>query len=354
MDNDTTIGMDLGNKKHAVCALDGAGKVLWRREVANTAEALEAFFKENRGATVAMETGLSCRWISSLAGRCGCDTVVGNARKLAAIWMSRRKNDENDALMIARLARADRELFHPVSLRDDEHHALVQLLELRDVAVSQRTRIVNCVRGLCKALGVFLGRCDAGRFAAVAREGIPRTEMWKFEPLLAQLELLRETVRSYDGLIRAYTADHFGAKAELLRSIPGVGEVTSSAYVAHVPDAGRFGRARDAGCYFGLTPGQDQSGDGDAPRRITKAGSEMVRRLLVTSANYILRASSPDTALKRYGERICARGGKVARRKAKTAVARKLAVVMLAMLKSGRPYDDSRAATFCGEARLMV
>ena len=80
-----TIGMDLGNKKHTVCALDQAGNVLWRRDVANTPEALKPFFDANAGATVAMETGLCCRWISALAKSCGCDVLVGNARKLAAI-----------------------------------------------------------------------------------------------------------------------------------------------------------------------------------------------------------------------------------------------------------------------------
>ncbi len=75
----------------------------------------------------------------------------------------------------------------------------------------------------------------------------------------------------------------------------------------------------------------DQSDDKDAPKHITKAGSALMRRL-----HYILHAPSPDTALKHHGERIGARGGKVARRKAKTAIARKLAVIMLAMLKSGR------------------
>ena len=114
--------------------------------------------------------------------------------------------------------------------------------------------------------------------------------------------------------------------------------------MAHVADPRRFGSARDAGAYFGLTPGQDQSGDRDAPKRITKMGSTLMRHLLVTAANYILREASPDTALKRHGERICARGGKVARRKAKVAVARKLAVTMLAMLKTGKPYDDGLAA----------
>ena len=99
-------------------------------------------------------------------------------------------------------------------------------------------------------------------------------------------------------------------------------------------------------------PGVDSSLIGDDmayPAMITCipsgwTGSSLVRHLLVLAANYILRESSADTALKRHGERICARGGKVARRKAKTAVARKLAVTMLAMLKSGKAYEDGLAA----------
>ena len=339
-----TIGMDLGNKKHAVCALDQAGKVMWRREVANTPEALTAFFEENADATVAMETGLCCRWISALAKSCGCDALVGNARKLAAIWMGKQKNDENDALLIAKLARADRELFHPVELRDDERHEMVQIIELRDVAVSQRTQSVNSVRGLCKAHGVFIPKCDASCFHKVAKGAIPPGMAWKFRPMLRHLKELAATVKRYDAMLEKYAHEHFKEEVELLQTAPGVGQMTSCAFVALVADPGRFGSARDAGAYFGLTPGQDQSGDKDAPKHVTKAGSALMRHLLVTAANYILRASSPDTALKRHGERICARGGKVARRKAKAAVARKLAVIMLAMLKSGKPYDDGLAA----------
>ena len=344
MSNYITIGMDLGNEKHAVCALDQAGKVLWRRDVANTPEALRPFFKENAGATVAMETGLCCRWISALAKSCGCEVLVGNARRLAAIWQSKQKNDENDALMLARLARADRELFHPVELRDDERHEMVQILELREVAVSQRTQAVNSVRGLCKALGVFIPKCDASCFHKVAKDAIPADRAWKFKPMIRHLKEIAATVRRYDAMLEKYARSHFKEEVELLQTIPSVGPVTSCAFVAHISDPRRFGSARDAGAYFGLTPGQDQSGDRDAPKRITKTGSTLMRHLLVTAANYILRESSPDTALKRHGERICERGGKVARRKAKTAVARKLAVTMLAMLKSGKPYDDVLAA----------
>ena len=344
MNNDTTIGMDLGNKKHTVCAVDQAGNVLWRREVANTPEALSEFFREHKGATVAMETGLCCRWISVLAKRSGCDVLVGNARKLEAIWKNKQKNDANDAFLIAKIARIDPVLFHPVDLRDDEHHEMVQLLELREVAVSQRTQAINSVRGLCKAAGVFLPKCDAACFHKTAKGGIPADMAWKFRPMIRHLKEIAVTIKRYDAMLEKYACAHFGEEVGLVSTIPGVGPITSCAFVAFAGDAKRFGRARDAGAFFGLTPAQDKSGDLDAPKRVTKAGSMMVRHLLVTAANYILRESSPDTAIKRHGLRICGRGGKVARRKAKVAVARKLAVVMMAMLKSGRPYDDGLAA----------
>ncbi len=354
MSNYITIGMDLGNRKHTVCALDQTGNVLWRKDVANTPEALKPFFEENAGATVAMETGLCCRWVSALAKSCGCDALVGNARKLAAIWQSKQKNDENDALLIAELARASRRLFHPVELRDDEHHEMVQLIELREVAVSQRTQAVNSVRGLCKAHGVFIPKCDASCFHKVAADAIPDGMAWKFKPMLRHLKEVAATIKRYDAMLEEYAQKHFKEEVELLRTVPGVGPITSCAFVALIADPGRFGSARDAGAYFGLTPGQDKSGDKDAPKHITKTGSALMRHLLVTAANHILRASSPDTALKRHGERICARGGKVARRKAKTAVARKLAVVMLAMLKSGKAYDDGIAAVKAGAGESTV
>ena len=354
MSNYITIGMDLGNRKHTVCALDQTGNVLWRKDVANTPEALKPFFEENAGATVAMETGLCCRWVSALAKSCGCDALVGNARKLAAIWQSKQKNDENDALLIAKLARADRELFHPVELRDDERHEMVQIIELREVAVSQRTQAVNSVRGLCKAHGVFIPKCDASCFHKVAADAIPDGMAWKFKPMLRHLKEVAATIKRYDAMLEEYAQKHFKEEVELLRTVPGVGPITSCAFVALIADPGRFGSARDAGAYFGLTPGQDKSGDKDAPKHITKTGSALMRHLLVTAANHILRASSPDTALKRHGERICARGGKVARRKAKTAVARKLAVVMLAMLKSGKAYDDGIAAVKAGAGESTV
>ena len=343
MNNCTTIGMDLGNKMHKVVGIDEGGRVFLKCEVINTKDALEAFFKEHADATVAMETGTCCRWISAIARKHCRQVLVGNARKLRAIWESQQKNDWNDATMIANIARTSHELFHPVELRDDEHHDLYQLLQLRDLAVRQRTQIINTIRGMCKASGDFIRRCDA-QGVYMHPEYISTDQIWKFTSTVERLESIADSINHYDWQIRNYADDHFPNEVSLLQTIPGIGPITSCAFVALAPNPKKFGNPRDAGCYFGLTAGQDQSGDKDAPMHVTKAGNTMMRKLLTTAANYIMRESSADTALKRYGMRICERGGKIARRKAKTAVARKLAVVMMAMLQSGESYCDGRVS----------
>ncbi len=108
--------------------------------------------------------------------------------------------------------------------------------------------------------------------------------------------------------------------------------------MAAVGDASAFGSARDAGPYFGLVPRQDQSGKTDKQLRISKDGNGIVRRLLVTAVNHIMGPFGKDSDLRRHGMRIAARGGKNARKRARVAVARKLAVTMLAILKNRSAY----------------
>lgn len=344
MKDGITIGMDLGNRMHKAVGLDANGREVFYEEVANTPEDVKGFFERHRGATVGMETGTHCRWISALASICGCDALVGNARKLRLIFESSRKNDWRDARMLAELCRSSKVLFHPVALRSDERHKLLQMLKLRDGFVASRTRMVNMVRGMCKAVGVILPKCDA---ASVIRHSgmIRKVDEDMFAPAFAEIDALTEAIREYDRMIGEYVQRHFSDDDELLRTIPGVGPVTSASFIASIPSPEIFAKPRDAGAYFGLVPMQDQSGDTDSPRRISKEGSQMARRNLVTAANYILRESSRDTTLKRFGLKVRGPdgGGKVAKRKAKVAVARKLAVVMAAILKSRKPYQGDMA-----------
>ena len=339
MNTTTTIGMDLGNKNHKAVGLGPDGKQLFREEVANTPESVREFFVRHAGATVGMETGTHVRWIAALAKECKCNPVVGNARKLRLVFESSRKNDWRDAEMIAELCRTNKTLFHPVELRPEERHKLLQLLKMRDVLVASRTRLVNSVRGLCEANGVLLPKCSADSFPNHS-DALPAGDQEMFAPLLEEIESLTGRIRQLDGMIRRYAEEHFKEDVELLQTIPGVGPVTSACFVAAIPSADFFENPRDAGAYFGLVPRQDQSGEMDRPRHITKEGNEMARRNLVTAANHILRDSSKETALKSFGLRVRGPGnGQVAKRRAKTAVARKLSVVMAAMLKSRTPYN---------------
>ena len=101
----------------------------------------------------------------------------------------------------------------------------------------------------------------------------------------------------------------------------------------------RFEDPRDVGAYLGLVPRCDQSGQSDKQLLISKAGNRDVRRLLVQAAQYILGHFGPDCDLRRYGLDIAASGGKAAKRTAVIAVARKLAVLMLVLWKTGQAYE---------------
>jgi transposase len=88
-----------------------------------------------------------------------------------------------------------------------------------------------------------------------------------------------------------------------------------------------------------LSPGTDQSGEKDAQKGISGAGDEMLRRLLVTSAHYILGPFAKDSDLRRHGQKIAEHGGKNAKKRAVVAVARKLAVLLHHLWSSGQVYE---------------
>jgi len=131
---------------------------------------------------------------------------------------------------------------------------------------------------------------------------------------------------------------------ELLRQVKGVGPLTSLAYVLTLENPDRFRKSRDVGPYLGLVPQQEDSGDSQPQLGINKAGDMMLRRLLVGSAHYILGPFGPDTDLRRYGLRLCERGGKNAKKRAVVAVGRKLAVLLHRLWISGEVYEPLRHA----------
>lgn len=154
---------------------------------------------------------------------------------------------------------------------------------------------------------------------------------------------MNEGVREYDRQIEQMAATRYPETC-LLKQIKGVGNLIALTYVLTLQDPHRFARSRDVGAFLGFLPKERQSGD-RAPRLgISRAGNQYLRSLLVQGAHYILGPLGPDTDLRRWGQQLAARGGGGAKKRAVTAVARKLSVLLHHFWKTGEVYEPLRKA----------
>ena len=339
----TIIGMDVSDRKTQVCVMTKTGttpKVVMETAIPTTKAGLAKFLaSQDKSSPVVFETGMHCRWMNEVARDMGFKVYIANPCRLQMITESKTKNDVNDARMLARIALADPGLLHPVKLRDADHQKMLNLHEMRNLLVKQRTGMVVQMRAIAKSMGFRIAKCSAASFHKLDTSSWPKEFRDIAWPIIKNLEQLAITIKTYEKQIRELAqTSAFKAQVERLMEIHYVGLFVATGFVAVTGgDMDRFAKPRDIGPWLGVTPKQDQSGDIDRQCHITKAGSSLLRQLLVESAQMILKDGSHDTDLKVKGMRICARGAKIAKRKAVTAVARSLAVLMVAMLKKPDP-----------------
>ena len=332
-----TIGMDLGDKNHVVCVFDNAGNVIKDKEIENTKESVRSFFGHYAGATVAMEAGTHSPWLSRQLTALGCEVLVGNPRKLRAIWDSDDKTDICDAEMLGRIARFDPRLLSAITHRGKQAQVDLELLQARNILVKCRTQLINHARGSVKSLGERLPSCGPETFHKKVADSIPDYLEEPLAPIVATIERLTKQIKIYDRTIETVSQECY-PETELLRQIKGVGPLTALAFVLIVEDPSRFSKSRQVGKFVGLVPRRDQSGEMDKQLRITKAGNPFLRRLLVGAAQYILGPFGEDCNLRRFGLRLAARGGKNAKKRAVVAVARKLSVLLHRLWMNGEMY----------------
>jgi transposase len=338
MDTRITVGVDMGDKNHSVCVLDAEGEVLERTTVTNTAKAISKYFGKLEPCRVALEAGTHSGWVSRNLEELGHEVLVGNPRKLRVIWDSDEKGDDRDAEMLARIARFDPDLLYPIHHRGQEAHSDLAVIKARDMLVKTRSILIAHARGAVKTLGQRISSCSAEAFHTRLLEQMPGELMPALEPVMKSIEDLTSRIRHYDKLLDKLCTEKY-PETEGLRAISGVGPVTTLAFVLTIEDSSRFNKSRAVGPFLGLVPKRDQSGQSDKQLRITKAGDAYLRRLLVGCAQYILGPFGPDCDLRRFGLKLAARGGKNAKRRAVVAVARKLAVLLHHLWKSGATYD---------------
>jgi transposase len=276
-----------------------------------------------------------------LIAGCGHEVIVANSRELRLIFKNPKKSDRIDAENLARTARLDPKLLHPVEHRSAEIQIDLALLRARDCLVASRTKLINHIRGAVKSIGGRLPCSSAASFNTKAPESIPEALKPVLNPLIETIAKLTDQIHRYDKTI----GKELGAKypvTETLKQVSGVGPLTALAFVLIIGDPRRFSKGRNVGPYLGLTPKKDQTGEQDPQLRISKAGDGFLRRLLVGSAQYILGPFGPDTDLRRFGTEIARRGGKNAKKRAVVAVARKLAVLLHRLWLTGEVYEPLR------------
>jgi transposase len=337
-----TIGIDLGDRYSDVCILDESGTEVRRERIATTESGLKGVVQGRCGVRVVMEVGTHSPWISRLFESFGHEVIVASAARVRQIAGKGDKTDRKDAELLARLGRVDPQVLEPIKHRGESVQRDRALLRVRDGLVRTRASLVTQARCIAKSLGKRLPRCDAQNFAK-------RMDRDDLRELFPGLERLREVVGelsrqigALDVTIEEVSRQKYPETARL-RQITGVGPITALTYVVTIEDPKRFSRSRSVGAYLGLKPKKHQSGEQDPELRITKAGDPYLRRTLVQAAHYILGHHGPDTALRRFGERVKNRGArKTATKRAAIAVARKLAVLLHRLWVSGENYEPLR------------
>jgi len=333
-----TTGLDLGDQYSYYYTLDAAGENVESGRVKTTREGVEKRFGGQEAARVVIEAGTHSPWVSRLLAGLGHEVIVANARKVRLISDNDGKDDPVDAELLARLGRADVKLLSPIQHRGEEAQADLAVIRARDALVGARTQLVNQVRGAVKSLGSRLEKSSTRSFADKMGDQVPEALRAALEPVLEVIAEITNQIGGFDPQIRDRCQQKY-PETKLLTAVPGVGALTALGYVLTLEDPHRFASSRAVGSFLGLRPSRDKSGQQDPELHITKAGDQLLRRLLVGSAQYILGPFGPDTDLRRWGLKRAGRGRKNAKKRAVVAVARKLGVLLHRLWVNGEVYQ---------------
>jgi transposase len=333
-------GIDVSLKASSVCVVDASGKIIRESTVDSEPEALIAWFGALGLSRIGLEAGPLSQWLYAALRQAGFAVELLETRHVRnALKTMPVKTDRNDARGIAQLMRLG--WFRPVHCKSMEAQETRALLTARKLVQGKLHDVEMSLRGILRGFGLKVGPTTPVRFEARIRDlvaGHPSLEAIAAR-LLAVRTALRRELDGFEKQVRAQA--RCDTRARLLMSVPGVGAIVSLTFAAAIDDPARFKSSKDVGAYFGLTPTKYQSGETDIDGRISKVGDASVRATLYESANIILiKPLKGCTALKRWAMKLARRAGM---KKAKVALARKLAVIMHRMLADGTTFSTTPA-----------
>lgn len=340
------IGLDVSMKETFVCVVNLEGKIVHERIVNTEPKEIAALVKNLKFEIelVGLESGSLSHWLTEELLKENIPVKCIDARHCAAFLSMRiNKTDKNDAQGIAEVMRCG--VYREVQVKNKSIREVSSLLSSRKQLVAQRTQSLMSLRGILKPFGVRLG--TMGKTKTAITKVLEKIRSFDLNPsviiaienLLHVVIAITESVSRLDKEINQIIKDE--PKAALLMSIPGIGPITSLKYLVEIGDPNRFKDSRSVGAYIGLTPKQYSSGETQKQGKISKCGSKDLRSLLVEAAIVILTRTKSWSKLKVWGINLLKR---MSLKKAATAVARKLAVIMHKMILRNEPFHFSEKA----------
>jgi transposase len=335
-------GIDVSLESASICVVDGSGRIVREAKVASEPKALIAWFG-GLGfelARIGLEAGPLSQWLYAGMREAGLAVELLETRHVRDAFRAMPvKTDRNDARAIAQLMRLG--WFRSVHCKSLPAQELRAVLTARKLVQGKHHDIDMSLRGILRGFGLKVGLTTPRSFEDRIRElvaGHPTLQAVADALLRARASLGEQLGKLQKRLVSVAREDQ---RARLLMSTPGVGVLVALTYVAAIDDPGRFKSSKTTGAHFGLTPRKYQSGETDVTGRISKIGDASVRTALYEAANVILTRPVKGSSLKRWAMQVAQRVGM---RKAKVALARKLAVVLHRMLADGTRFVAEKAA----------
>jgi transposase len=334
--------IDVSLEQSSVCVVDATGRIVREVKIASEPAALVRFFLDTGFSftRIGLEAGPLSQWLHAGLAAAGLPAVLLETRHVkAALSAMTMKTDRNDARGMAQMMRLG--WFRPVHVKTLLAQELRALLTGRKQLQSKLCDVETSLRAILRGFGLKVGRVSPGRYEARIRELVAGQATLErvAEPMLrARAALRAEYAALHRELLRIVRAD---AVCRRLMTVPGVGAIVAVTVKAAIDDPSRFRRSRDVGAHFGLTPKRYQSGETDVSGSISKVGDASVRTALFEAATVMLTRSVRFSALKAWAMRVAKHRGM---RRAKAALARKLAVVLHRIWVDGTTFRWGAAA----------
>lgn len=335
------IGMDVHNKKTMYVIMDEQGKVVDRGSINTIKHEYEELLtrkKIPKDTKVAFESGEKMYWASMVLIEAGMLPVVISAQEVRAkARRQKQKSDHRDAFEICDGLRRD--IYTSiVYVPPPEVQQLRKVLSRRRHFVEECTRQINAAKFLVRRVGNLhrrLGLTTVAGWERLLKEekvaGIRKYltmhyQIWKqANEILGALDKeLAEACKPFKDLLK------------LLQTMPGVGPITSSAFVAAIGDMNRFRTAAEVASYIGVVPSTYDSGGKERHGHITKSGPSYLRSLLCEAAHHAARTDHPMHAS--WKKHMVKSGYK----KAVTAIGHRIVRVMFSMWKNGQAFDPTK------------